>query len=96
MALTIEEVKALAKEREYSSWSHSANYSWMHFISNDHYRIGLQVWPETGDFELSRMFGLIHVSTGKCGSFENQDHFAKFEAQMVSIISTINRYGAFE
>jgi hypothetical protein len=92
MALTVEQVKAIATEREYSSWSHAVDYSWMYFNSADEYQIGLRVWPETGDFELSRMFGLINISTGRCGSFENEDHFNKFEAHMASAITLFNKF----
>jgi hypothetical protein len=89
MSLTKEEVIAKCIEREYDLNISSEN--WISFITNDRYRIGLQVWLDTGKFELFKYYGIFKISSDKRGSFMNDKHFDDIERDMTSYVRALNR-----
>lgn len=72
---------AKAVERGYDLVMHNSNYTWYSFM-HERRSINLQLYPETEEFVLSHIDGIITSSTGKCGSFMSDDHFKKIERHM--------------
>jgi hypothetical protein len=93
MALTREEVKAIAEERGYDLVISGTDTNWYSFI-NDR-GINLQVWTETEQFQLTKMYNFIEVTSGKRGAFLNEDHFIKFEDNIIAAIRALNNRGIF-
>jgi hypothetical protein len=76
-----------AKERGYDLWMSDTDHTWYSFVSDKHTStINLELYPETGEFVLSHIKGIIQITTGKCGPFMNDKHFDKIEREMRKIL----------
>jgi len=79
----------IARSRGYSEYSRSFDYSRI-TLSND---FGLALSLDVADsrFELSTSHKLfIKLTTGPCGSFEDESHFRKFEKKMIEYVNVLN------
>jgi hypothetical protein len=95
------ELIKIAHNRGWTVNMHSGDCSWFNCIKinedgsfdlNNHF--SLSVWVESEEFEFSAGCVLtIQLTTGKVGSFRNEDHFLKFEDKMHQMANNLWRRG---
>ena len=78
-------IMSKAEERRYSLNMQSGDGTWYSFM-HDTKPINLQVWVDTEEFELVHMKRSIKVTTSKCGSFMNDEHFKRIEREIRKIV----------
>lgn len=83
-----EEMLERAKERGYDLWMQNSSYTWYSFI-NERLHINLELYAETGEFALNHMRGIIKITTEKCGSFMNDDHFNRIQREMRRVVRNV-------
>jgi hypothetical protein len=83
-----EEMLEKAKERGYDLWMQNSSGDWYSFV-NDRWHINLELYTETGEFVLNHMSGIIKITTDKCGSFMNDNHFNRIQREMRKIVRSI-------
>lgn len=82
---TKEEMLAKAIERGYETHMSNGAGDWVSMY-NPRKKLNLQIWFNTNEFELSHMKGIVLITTTKCGSFMNDDHFKKIQRQINNIV----------
>lgn len=90
--MTFDEAEKIAKELGYEIHCHNGNRTWFQALTKWDFTgqtISLQVWPESEEFELSRMEGAIQITTGKCGSFRNLTHFMSWQRNFMQLIERL-------
>ncbi len=80
-----EQVILVAKERGYSVNMFSGDRSWYSFM-HERFPLNLQVYIESKEFEISHMRGNIQITTTKCGSFMNDEHFNRIEREIRRVV----------
>jgi hypothetical protein len=80
-----DDMLAKAKERGYDLWMHSSDKTWYSLI-NERNHINLELYVKTGDFVLNHLKGIIKITTGKCGSFMDDEHFKRIEKDMRKVL----------
>lgn len=80
----MEEMLEKAKERGYDLWMQNSAHTWYSFIDDRH--INLELYTETGEFVLNHVKGIIKITTEKCGSFMNDNHFNRIQREMRKIV----------
>jgi hypothetical protein len=74
-----------ARERGYETVMSNGDYTW-YSLYNSRWKLNLELYTETGEFVLNRMNGIIRITTDKCGSFMNDEHFNKIEREMRAVL----------
>lgn len=81
----MQELLDIAKARGYSITMHSSDRSW-YGLHHETQPIHLDLYPETGEFELVYMHGFYRIATTKCGSFKDDVHFLRIQKGLLEII----------
>jgi len=85
--MNYDEIQELMNKRGYDLQLRNANKTYLLFynaILGLNCEVGID---ERGaiTFELSKMINMIHCTTTKCGSLENDKHFKRFEDKLKKI-----------
>lgn len=80
-----EKALAKAKERGYELTMRSGDKSWYSFY-NERYQLNLEVYIKTQEFVLNHMKGIVKITTDKCGSYLNDDHFKRIEKAIREVV----------
>lgn len=85
---TVEQVLEEAKARGYVVTMHSGDRTW-YGLHHENYNIHLDLYVNTDEFNLLSMKGFIKITTGRCGSFSNLQHFLGIQRQMIEILEKL-------
>jgi hypothetical protein len=82
-----EEILAKAEKRGYSVIAFSSDKSW-YSLYHDFFGINLELYPDTEEFVFNYRIdrSILRLTTDKCGSFMNDEHFKRIEKQTVGTI----------
>lgn len=89
MKYTKEEMLEEAKSRGYTITARSGDGTWFN-LNHDYMSLSCELWVDTNEFQLNAFHGMLKLTTGKCGSFMNHDHFMKFQRQMQMAMVKLN------
>lgn len=78
-----------AAERGFSINMMSSDKRW-YGMTDERDGFCLELYPDTDEFKLTYPHGLLILSTDKCGSFSNDEHFNKFKKIMRKSIFNLN------
>jgi hypothetical protein len=83
--VSIDEMEKLANKYDYDLNMHSSDKKWYAF-HHDRFPISLEVYPDTEQFSLTSVQGIITMTTGKCSPFSNEVHFLKIQRHLLEIL----------
>jgi predicted P-loop ATPase/GTPase len=76
-----------AKERGYEVFAVSGDHSW-YSLNHNRRPINLQLYIDTEEFILQHNVqeSIVRITTDKCGSFMNDEHFERIERQIRKVV----------
>ncbi|QWG81968.1 hypothetical protein [Bacillus mycoides] len=90
--MDFEKAKERAEELGFTIHATNGNRTWFNALKTwDHtsQTFALQVWTETEQFQLDKMVGMIHINTGKLGSYNNDAHFLSWQRRFMEVIERL-------
>ena len=89
MKYTVDELLEEARNRDYTVTISTPDKSY-YSLQHAYLPINLELHTKDNEFTLNYLDGLLKVTTGKCGSFMNHDHFMKFQRMVQMAIVKLN------
>lgn len=90
--MDFEKAKERARELGFDIHVTNGNKTWFNALKTWDYTgqtFALQVWTETEQFQFDRLEGMIQISTGKLGSYDNDAHFLSFQRRFMEVIEKL-------